>query len=243
MGRIRKPSSNYNNEKARHLSKVRLPPEEQQRYEREAKSRRKRENEEAFEGARDLVFQAEVVDEDTRNTLDEAKREAMVALLISRSASTNQIVKLMIREFPEMSAKRIREMEAKVIAGIDQRFRDSRGYSRALQANRLHQLLFELHNVPAETKQVLDPNGRKVWKQVPGKKALTAILRTEELIAELEGNLEPLKVNVNYGQTQIDVLRNMSDERRAKVLEHAKERQRLAQLGATIQKTNDEPAE
>jgi hypothetical protein len=106
-----------------------------------------------------------------------------------------------------------------------------RPYARAEQIARLRDTIEKLKTPRFRVQKVRDAqSGQMVDREVEQPLPAQNIMRAEELLADLEGNRVPIKVEVEHtlGIAARAVFANLTPERMEALLERARERKRLA---------------
>jgi hypothetical protein len=127
---------------------------------------------------------------------------------------------------------RIETLLATALEELRRDYEDRRSYSRAEQAARLRETIVRISEPREREKVIVTGRGKSRTRRIV-KEALPtnyqALLRAEELLADVEGNREPLKVEVEHrlDVAMVAVVSSMRPERRQFLLDRARERKRL----------------
>jgi|HubBroStandDraft_6_1064221.scaffolds.fasta_scaffold183991_5 hypothetical protein len=167
---------------------------------------------------------------DDLKATEEDKRLEFVFRLMMRAYSDILIVRLSRAQFGIGEAATrtlLHKVREKIRGDVD----GNKPYARAEQIARLRDTIEKL-----KTPKVRTVRGKEVELPLPAQ----SIMRAEELLADLEGNRAPIKIDVEH-QLSVSlraVLATMPPERYTQLLELARERKRLALLAS---RTVEEP--
>jgi hypothetical protein len=143
-----------------------------------------------------------------------------------RCASTNQIIDYCQKQLG-FGKQRALALMARALEQIQKASEQDSVFTRTEQKHRIRSRIRELITPR------LKPDG---VTEIPIKLgAYQAVARFEELLADIEGNREPIEVKVTatVHASAVNVLVDMSEETRLALYERAKERRRLAELAVT----------
>ncbi len=159
---------------------------------------------------------------------DEEAELGFVYQLLVRGVST-QTLYAAVRAQYGYGRDRANVLARRVRESLKSEADERRPFARSEQIGRLRSLIAELRQ-PKTREVTRMKGGKKVTEQVALPLPANAILRAEELLADVEGNVAPIKVDVEVTVTAKlqNVFSTMTPERAAFLLERARERRRLA---------------
>ena len=159
---------------------------------------------------------------------EEERHLEFVTRLMMRCLSKADIARHCREKFG-FGTTRTENLIARILESLRVGHERNRPYTRAEQIARVRHLISKLHEPRFKS---VKRDGQVVPVLQPMSSGTAArIVKLEDLLADLEGNREPVEVKVGVVMTQAAqaVFANLSDEKLASLIERAKERKRLAE--------------